>query len=361
MAYSRYSGLAGDSVLSEPRKPRIQPVLLAFALLLPLAIVCLGAGRLAISPFNIAGILSHAIFGLPSVDTASSVVWAPFEEAVVLNVRLPRILMALLVGAALSVAGASFQGLFANPLATPDTLGVGAGASFGAALGILLGGNHLVIQFCALVFGLGAMGLTWLISNTKENRSILMVVLSGTITGAFFQALISLVKYVADPETKLPAITYWLLGSIADVSYSNILVGAPLMILGVALILAMCWRLNVLSLSDDEAASLGIHVQRARWTVILAATAVTASAVSLCGQIGWVGLVVPHISRILVGSDHRKMIPMSIALGAAYLLLVDTVARSATAAEIPLSILTALVGAPFFAYLLRRSKGGAWN
>jgi iron complex transport system permease protein len=222
-----------------------------------------------------------------------------------------------------------------------------------------MSGNQIIVQLVSLAFGLGAIGLTWVISKTRGRRSILMIVLSGSITGAFFQALISLVKYVADPETKLPAITYWLMGSIADVSFKNILMGAPLMITGIVILLALRWRLNLLSLSEDEAKSLGVNVHRSRWTVILASTMITASAVSLCGQIGWVGLVVPHVARMIAGSDHRRMLPLSIALGAGYLLLVDTFARSATSAEIPLSILTAMIGAPFFAMLLRKTQGGS--
>lgn len=336
---------------------RLSAIALSALALVPLSILCLGIGRLFIPPDTILGILVSRLF--PS--WAADWVWADFEEAVVLNVRLPRIAMALMIGAGLSLAGAAFQGLFANPLATPDTLGVGAGASFGAALGILVSNNFMVVQVFSLLMGLAAMGITYIISKVRERRSILMIVLSGTVTGAFFQALISLVKYVADPETKLPAITYWLMGSIADVSFANILTGAPFMAAGMVIIILLRWRLNVLSLSDDEATSLGVNVARARGLVILASTMVTASAVSLCGQIGWVGLVVPHAARMLMGSDHRSMIPLTAVLGAGYLLIVDTFARSATAAEIPLSILTAVVGAPFFAVLLRRSGGGTWN
>jgi len=340
------------------RRSRTPALGLAFALLGPLAVACLGLGRLWVPPARIVGIL--AARAAPSLAPAEPA-WADFEEAVIMNVRLPRILMAMLVGSGLALAGGAFQGLFANPLATPDTLGVGAGASFGAALGILLSESFLVVQACSLGMGLVAMGLTYAVSKVKERRSVLMIVLSGIVTGAFFQALISLAKYVADPETKLPAITYWLLGSIADVSYASIAMGAPAIILGMAVIVALRWRLDILSLSDDEARSLGLNVPVLRWAVIGASTLITASAVSLCGQVGWVGLVVPHAARMIVGSDHRTMIPMSAALGAGFLLVVDTFARSATAAEIPLSILTAMIGAPFFAALLRKTQGGAWS
>lgn len=335
--------------------PRGMVLGLGFGALVPLAFLCLALGRLWVPPDHIAGILGQLVgFG-------SEATWPEFEQAVIVNVRLPRVLLALVIGAGLALAGAAFQGLFANPLATPDTLGVGAGAAFGAALGILLTNNFLVVQLVSVVMGLVAMGVTYLISKVRERRSILMVVLAGVVTGAFFQALISLVKYVADPETKLPAITFWLMGSLAGGSYANLLAGAPLLVVGMALLWLLRWRLNVLSLSDDEAASLGVKVGPTRWLVILASTLVTAAAVSLCGQIGWVGLVIPHAARMLVGSDHRSMVPLAAVLGAGYLLLVDTFARTATAAEIPLSILTALVGAPFFAVLLRRNGGGTWN
>lgn len=342
---------------SAGRAPRRSWPILALSLvaLILLALVCLAWGRLWVPLDHIAGILAQGMgFGGPGA-------WPDFEPAVILNVRLPRVLLALAIGAGLALAGAAFQGLFANPLATPDTLGVGAGAAFGAALGILVTSDFFLVQVVSVAMGLAAMGVTYLISRVKERRSILMVVLAGVVTGAFFQALIALVKYVADPETKLPAITFWLMGSLATGSYSALWTAAPFLGAGMVIIVLLRWRLNVLSLSDDEAASLGVRVARVRWLVILASTMVTAAAVSLCGQIGWVGLVVPHAARMLVGSDHRTMVPLAALLGAGYLLVVDTLARTATSAEIPLSILTALLGAPFFAALLRRNGGGTWN
>ena len=324
-------------------------VLVLLPILIGFLALCLG--RYMIGPSEVMDVLLQQVFGMTKEvpDIHLSVVW---------NVRLPRILLALLVGAGLSIAGAAFQGLFSNPLATPDTLGVAAGASFGAALGILIFENMFMIQLFSVIFGIVAVALTYSISKIKGKSTILMVVLGGMVTSAFFQALISLIKYVADPETKLPAITYWLMGSMASISYTTLLYGAPLIIIGIIILYLLRWRLNILALSEDEARTMGYNLQHMRWLVILASTAVTASAVSMCGQIGWIGLLIPHITRMLVGTNNQRVIPVSISLGACYMVIIDTLARSATSAEIPLSILTALIGAPFFAYLLRKTGGG---
>ena len=321
----------------------IAPILIGFFAL------CLG--RYMVTPTEVGDVLLQQVFGMAKEvpDVHLSVVW---------NIRLPRILLALLVGMGLAVSGAAFQGLFSNPLATPDTLGVAAGASFGAALGILLFENIFVVQLLSVIFGIVAVALTYSISKIKGKSTILMVVLGGMVTSAFFQALISLIKYVADPETKLPAITYWLMGSMASVSYNTLLYGAPLIIVGTIVLYLLRWRLNILALSEDEARTMGYNLQHMRWLVILASTAITASAVSMCGQIGWIGLLIPHISRMLVGTNNQKVIPVTISMGACYIGIIDTVARSASSAEIPLSILTALIGAPFFGYLLRKTGGG---
>lgn len=321
----------------------IAPILIGFFAL------CLG--RYMVTPKEVGDVLLQQVFGMAKEvpDVHLSVVW---------NIRLPRILLALLVGMGLAVSGAAFQGLFSNPLATPDTLGVAAGASFGAALGILLFENIFVVQLLSVLFGIVAVALTYSISKIKGKSTILMVVLGGMVTSAFFQALISLIKYVADPETKLPTITYWLMGSMASVSYNTLLYGAPLIIVGTIVLYLLRWRLNILALSEDEARTMGYNLQHMRWLVILASTAITASAVSMCGQIGWIGLLIPHISRMLVGTNNQKVIPVTISMGACYMVIIDTVARSASSAEIPLSILTALIGAPFFGYLLRKTGGG---
>ncbi|MEK4520646.1 iron ABC transporter permease [Psychrobacillus sp. FSL W7-1493] len=286
--------------------------------------------------------------------------WTNMEETVVMNVRLPRIILAMLIGGGLSIAGAAFQGMFANPLVSPDILGVSAGAGFGASIGILLFGNSFTMQIMALVMGMLAIGFTFLIGGVKRDMPIFMLVLAGVVTSALFQALISLVKFLADPEEKLPAITYWLMGSLGTASYSDLMIGGPIILVGILILYVLRWRLNILSLSEEEALSLGVSVNKLKWLVILGATLITAAAVSIAGIIGWVGLIIPHIARMIVGSNNQYVLPTSISIGAVYLLIIDNLARSLTAAEIPLSILTAIIGAPFFAYLLRKT-GGGWN
>ena len=277
-------------------------------------------------------------------------------EIVLWTIRFPRILLALLVGAGLSVAGCAFQSLFSNPLATPDTLGVASGASFGAVLGLLFGLNLIGVQILALVAGIGAVVLTYF-SGGAEGKSGNTIVLAGIIIGSLFSALVSLVKYGADTESQLPAITYWLMGSLSSANYNSLLLGAPPIILGIAILFVLRWRLNILPLSDDEARASGTNVRLLRILTIICATAITASCVSMCGQVGWVGLLVPHICRMKFGNNHLSLIPASISIGAVFMVIVDTIARSASASEIPVSILTALIGAPFFIFLLKRSGG----
>ena len=322
--------------------------LLIFLLPFAAAVICIGIGRYNISPAESLGILLSPLTGR-EVD--------PQGWSVIYHVRLPRILLALAVGMGLSVSGASFQSLFSNPLATPDTLGVATGASFGAVLALLFTRNIIVFQLAALLMGLAALAGTCLISRLNGKSSILMVVLGGMVVSSLFQALVSLAKYVADPEEDLPAITYWLMGSMSRATYQGLAVGIPLILLGVAVLFLLRWRLNILSLQEDETKALGIDVKKLRLIVMAAATLVTAACVSLCGQVGWVGLLIPHAARMLYGSDNRKIIPVSIGLGSAFMVAIDTASRAATAAEIPVSILTAIIGAPFFIILLRKTGG----
>lgn len=322
--------------------------LLIFLLPFAAAVICIGIGRYNISPAESLGILLSPLTGR-EVD--------PQGWSVIYHVRLPRILLALAVGMGLSVSGASFQSLFSNPLATPDTLGVATGASFGAVLALLFTRNILVVQLAAPLMGLAALAGTCLISRLNGKSSILMVVLGGMVVSSLFQALVSLAKYVADPEEDLPAITYWLMGSMSRATYQGLAVGIPLILLGVAVLFLLRWRLNILSLQEDETKALGIDVKKLRLIVMAAATLVTAACVSLCGQVGWVGLLIPHAARMLYGSDNRKIIPVSIGLGSAFMVAIDTASRAATAAEIPVSILTAIIGAPFFIILLRKTGG----
>ncbi len=311
-------------------------------------IFCLGIGRYQLTFMETVEALWTAVTGGEVDATVYSVLF---------KVRLPRVFLALLVGAGLSVAGASFQSLFGNPLATPDTLGVATGASFGAVLALLISDSMIAVQLMALAFGLLSLLLTYLVSKMNGKSSIIMVVLSGMVVSSIFQALVSLVKYVADPEEELPAITYWLMGSMSRATARSLLIGAPFIIIGILLLLSLRWRLNILSLHEDEAKSLGINVKWLRILVMVASTMVTASCVSMCGQVGWVGLLIPHAARMIYGSDNRRILPACVGMGATFMIVIDTVARAATAAEIPVSILTALIGAPFFVLLLRKTGG----
>lgn len=277
-------------------------------------------------------------------------------QSIVLNVRLPRILMALLCGAGLAAAGAAFQSLFANPLATADTLGVSTGAAFGAVLGILIGLDAMGIQLLSLAVGLASVLAVWRISLVAGRSTILMLILSGLVIAALFSSLISLVKFVADPQDELPAVTFWLMGSLTGSDWKTLRLGAPLVLIGSCMVLALRWKLNALSLPENEARSLGLPVTRLRLIIVISATAVTAACVSMCGLIGWVGLLIPHFVRLICGSDNRIVVPASLVFGALFLLTCDTIARSVAQMEIPVSVLTSLVGAPIFLLLLRRKS-----
>lgn len=324
--------------------------ILLFFLPIAAAVICLGVGRYSVSVPDTLHALAASVTGhMAQLD--------PTQASVLFSIRSPRVLLALFVGAGLSVSGAAFQGLFTNPLATPDTLGVASGASFGAAVALMLSKNLLIVQVCALAFGLCAILLTSFIGRQGGKNSVVMVVLSGMVVSSLFQALVSFVKFVADPQDVLPSITYWLMGSLTGVTYSSLLLGLPFVVAGTLVLFLLRWRLNIMALSDDEANSLGVNVKRVRLSIMFAATFVTASCISMCGQVGWVGLLVPHVARMVYGSNNRDVVPASISLGATFLIIIDTVARTATAAEIPISILTAVIGAPFFIILLRRTGG----
>lgn len=275
--------------------------------------------------------------------------------SIVTNVRLPRIILALLAGAGLAVAGAGFQAIFANPLATPDTLGVATGAAFGAVLGILLGLGPTAVQALSLCAGLAAVALVFIVSRHRGRTSVLMLILSGLVIAALFSALISLVKYVADPQDVLPSITFWMMGSFTGATMAGLAGGAPFIIAGSAILWLLRWKMNVLALPEEEARSLGVPVGMLRAAVIIASTMVTASVVSMCGLIGWVGLLIPHCARLLFGADNDRVIPSSLVIGALFVLAADTVARSSGEMEIPVAILTAIIGAPLFILLLRRT------
>ena len=286
--------------------------------------------------------------------------WDPVKEVVVEQVRLPRILAAVLIGFGLSISGASLQGLFRNPLVDPGIIGVTAGAGFGGTLAILLGLQGYGLMLTAFLFGLGSVLLVKLLSTVRGRTSMLTLVLAGVVISAFFSAAISIAKLLADPFQKLPSITYWLMGSIASSSYSDVL----LILLSVApasiAIYLLRFQINIMSLGEEKARALGVRVVLVQWIILLNSALISAGVVATSGIIGWVGLVIPHVARALVGADHQRMLPVAGVLGAIYLLMVDNLARTLTTAEIPLGIITALIGVPVFAVILRRlhAKGG---
>ncbi len=338
--------------------PAAKPVLI-YCLLPVLIFLSLFIGRYDVNPVHVVLLLAAPVVNLlPENVLHIYPVWSAAEANVIYQIRLPRVIAAVLVGAGLSMAGAAYQGLFKNPLVSPDILGVASGAGFGAALAILLSWNMAMIQISAFAFGILAVTVTYLISRMYRTTPTLVLVLSGIIVGAFFTALISLTKYVADPYEKLPAITFWLMGSLASVRYEDIVMIVPFFLAAAIILLLIRWRINILAVGDDEARALGIDTKRMAQTIIVCSTLITASAVCIAGIIGWVGLVVPHLGRMLVGPDYTRLLPVCLLLGACYLLIIDDLARMLTNAEIPLGILTAIIGAPFFAYLLgRRSVG----
>ena len=314
-------------------------------ILLPVvtALICICAGRMGIGPADV----FKTFFG--SKEISGNV------RITVMNIRLPRILLGLLCGAGLSLAGCCFQGFFSNPLATPDTMGVAGGASFGAALGLLLGFNMIGVQLLSFGMGIAAVFFTKAAASGRDHGPAVLVI-SGIMVGALFSALVSLVKFLADAESQLPAITYWLMGSLNGTGYSKLALGAPVIIVGIIIIFLLRWRINLLALSEDELIASGTNVKLLRSLVVICATAMTASVISMCGQVGWVGLIVPHMCRLIWGQDNAKLIPASVSIGAAFMVAVDTLARSISAAEIPVSILTAIVGAPFFISLLNSKR-----
>ena len=301
-------------------------------------------------------------FNIPILKFINGFKLNEMEKTVFFQIRLPRILLVMGVGAALSVAGASYQSTFRNPLVSPDILGVSAGASFGAALGMVLSFQSFTsIYLLAFVFGVIAVFLTYFISKLGKTNMIMMMVLSGIVVGSLFNAFISILKYVADPYEKLPGIVFWLMGGFSRTGWDELKFAAPFIIIGLVVLILIRWYLNVMSMGEEEAISMGINVKMIRRVMIFFSTLMVASSVATVGQVSWVGLVVPHISRFIVGADHRYMVPASGLLGASFLLIMDDIARSLTGAEIPISIITALLGAPFFAYLLISQKNSGWN
>jgi iron complex transport system permease protein len=322
-------------------------------LALVLAIIAAFAfGRYPVGPNELVALLWSHIAGVPHG-------LPPAIDTVVYSVRGPRVVAAVLVGTAISAAGAAYQALFRNPLVSPDILGVSSGAALGAVLGIFLSFDIVGIQAIAFVFGLGAVAGVYAIANAVRGHDpVLVLVLAGIVVGALLGATIGLLKYLADPYNQLPAITFWLLGSLAAASPADVAWSMPPVVAGLVPLWLLRWRMNVMSLGDEEAKALGVNVGRVRTMVIAAATLMTASVVSISGIVGWIGLLIPHFARMLVGPSFARLLPASMLLGAAFLLAVDTLARSAARIEIPLGVLTAFVGTPFFIWLLATTRRG---
>lgn len=318
------------------------------ALLIAVALVAAGIGPYPIPPQTVVDALWQRLIG---GDIQSTI------DTVLFNIRLPRIVAAGFVGAALAAAGAAYQSLFRNPLVSPDILGVSTGAGFGAVVGILLGFPVAMIQFLGFAGGLATVAIVVTLARAlRSSGDVLVLVLAGIVVGALAGAAISLVKVLADPYDQLPAITFWLLGSLSGIKAHDVAATVPVVLIGLGPLILLRWRIGVLSLGDDEARALGVEVGRLRAIVIAAATLVTASVVAISGVIGWVGLMVPHMARLLIGPRFDRLLPAAILLGAAFMIGVDTLARSAARIEIPLGVLTAIIGGPVFVWLLAHNQ-----
>jgi iron complex transport system permease protein len=318
--------------------------------LLVLTAVAFAVGRYPVSPGEILALLTAKLTGGGPALSANA-------ESVVLQVRGPRVLAALLVGAALAAAGTAYQGMFRNPLVSPDILGVSTGAALGAVLGIFLSAGVFFTQLLAFGGGLAAVGAVyWIGSRMRGHDPLLALVLTGVVIGSLLGSAIALLKYLADPYNQLPAITFWLLGSLASISPRDLAIAAPLALAGLAPMLLLRWRIDLLALPDDEARALGADTRTLRPIVVMAATLMTAAAVAVSGIIGWVGLVIPHAARLIVGPGFGRLLPLAMLLGAGFLLAVDTLCRTIATIEVPPGVLTALIGTPFFLWLFAVSR-----
>ncbi len=329
------------------KKAKILTVLF-FLLPFLLTLASLSIGRFHVPPKDLARTIIQTISPStgPRVPTA--------YQDILFRIRLPRLLLALMAGAALSLSGASLQALFKNPLVNEFILGISFGAAFGAALSLVFLGKNFPAQIAAFIFSLIAVLAVLLISGRSESHTI-SILLTGVIVSAFFQALLSLVEFFANPYA-LQSLFFWLLGSLSLATWKDLSISLPIMAVGIVALIMMRWRLNVLSLSDEEAKSMGVNVRRERLLVILFASLITAAATAVAGVIGWIGLIIPHLVRMMVGADNRKVIPLAAALGASALIIADDITRVAATFEIPIGILTSIIGIPFFIILLRRSR-----
>lgn len=352
---SPMSELQESECLSDMEQNRREGAILAFLglMLIAACIVSLGVGRFSIPVAQVFSILKEGILTMSISDDPAAVV--------VLLVRLPRIMLAVMVGASLSVSGAAYQGLFRNPMVSPDVLGVSSGAGVGASIAILLGGATITVQLAAFSFGIAAVFLVFMLSSAmgKGNPALLVMVLAGMVISSLFSSCNALIKYVADSADKLPEITFWLMGSFAKCgSYKNVLILLAAMLIGTVPIMIVRWKINVLAFGEEEAQAMGINTRRMRTVIVICSTTLTASCIAMCGMIGWVGLTIPHISRLLIGPNYKSLLPTSMLSGALFMVIVDDLARTVTSGEIPIGVITSLIGAPIFIYLMFKGKKG---
>lgn len=324
-------------------------MLLLLAFLLGLFFLSFMIGRYPVVPATVWDILTYRVLPQP-------VYWEGTLETVVLQVRLPRILMGILVGGTLSVAGASYQTLFKNPMVSPDLLGVSAGAGFGAALALLNQASWWAVQLTAFVFGILAVFLSYIIGKSFGKGSITVLVLAGIVISSLFQSLLSIIKTLADTDNTLASITFWLMGSLGRASGTDVLIMLPATIVSLAMLFFFRHKINALAAGEDEALTMGVNVPLTKLIVVTASTLITVCAVSICGIVGWVGMIVPHIARMLVGANYSKIVAASFLIGGVLLLLIDNVIRGVPGVELPLGVLTSLVGTPIFVALLAKTK-----
>lgn len=343
MPYPSGNGIFNMSSKENSLKTNILVTLMLVILPIMVSIICIGMGRVQIP---ISDIIKYF--------TGEEI---PAEFRITLsNIRLPRIVANLVVGASLPLAGLIFQSYFSNPLATPDTLGVASGSSFGAALGIFFGFNIFGIELTAFAFGIITVILTG-ITGMKRDESKQTIILAGIIVASLFQSLISLVKFVADTDTVLPSITFFLMGSFQSIGKETLYVSIPIVVICILIIFLLRWRINLLTVDNDIARTLGVNISVLRMIVIMSATIITAVSIAMAGQVGWVGLIIPHFCRMLVGENHTRLVPFTISIGICFMVIVDTVSRTLFPAEIPISVLTSMIGAPFFIYMIRSREG----
>lgn len=328
-----------------------QRVLLLSVFLACLTLFSLSMGRYSNNPIDVINAIRSRLGLIPQKDISM--------ENIVFYVRLPRIFASIFVGAMLSVSGAVYQGTFRNPLVSPDLLGVSSGASVGAAASILLGFGMLERQIFAFIGGIVAVALTATIPKLFKNTSNMMLVLSGIIVGSFLNSLLAIMKFMAEEQTELASIVFWQMGSVSSVKTRELLAIAPVLVICTVLLIALSWRINILSFGEVESKTLGMNIKKIRGIVVVCASLLTASAVCISGTIGWIGLVIPHLGRLMVGPDHTELLPVTVILGSIFMLIIDTMARALTSMELPLSILTGFIGAPVYAYLLYRQRASS--